>query len=70
MSFPRRLRLALALDAALTSRVLAITVRAIYTWQRRQARRLRVQPGGAKAAESLVKYGSQRGVTVAIKEYP
>jgi hypothetical protein len=40
MSFPRRLRLALALDAALTTRVLAITVRAIFAWQRRRARGL------------------------------
>ena len=40
MSFPRRLRLALALDARLTARVLAITLRAIFAWQRRQARRL------------------------------
>jgi ribosomal protein S27E len=40
MSFPRRLRLALALDAALTTRVLAITVRAIFAWQRRRARRV------------------------------
>ena len=40
MSFPRRLRLALALDAALTTRLLAITLRAIFAWQRRRARRL------------------------------
>jgi hypothetical protein len=40
MSFPRRLRLALALDATLMARVLAITLRAIFAWQRRQARRL------------------------------
>ena len=40
MSFPRRLRLALALDAALTTRVLTITLRAIFAWQRRRARRL------------------------------
>ena len=40
MSFPRRLRLALALDAVLTTRVLAITLRAIFAWQRRRARRL------------------------------
>ena len=40
MSFPRRLRLALALDATLTTRVLAITLRAIFAWQRRRARRL------------------------------
>ena len=49
MSFPRRLRLALALDAALTTRVLAITLRAIFAWQRRRARRLgwRVSRTGA-----------------------
>ena len=40
MSFPRRLRLALAIDSTLTTRVLAITVRAIFAWQRRRARRL------------------------------
>jgi hypothetical protein len=54
MSFPRRLRLALALDAALTTRVLAITLRAIFAWQRRRARRLgwRVSRTGAVISSS------------------
>ena len=29
---------------------------------------LRVQPGGANFAQSLIKYGKQRGVTVIVKE--
>lgn len=31
---------------------------------------LRVQPGGSAAAQSLVKYGATRGVTVIVKVYP
>jgi len=31
---------------------------------------LRVQPGGAGAAQSLVGYGQQQGITVIIKEFP
>lgn len=31
---------------------------------------MRVQPGGAGAAESLIEFGSKRGVTVRISEYP
>jgi filamentous hemagglutinin len=31
---------------------------------------LRVQPGGAEAAQSLIDYGAQFGVRVIIKEYP
>jgi hypothetical protein len=31
---------------------------------------MRVQPGGASAAQSLIGFGSKRGVTVRISEYP
>src|SRR5262249_16027552 len=38
MSFPKRIRFHLALDAKLASRVLAIFLRAIFAWQRRKPR--------------------------------
>ena len=31
---------------------------------------IRVQPGGAAAAEQLIPYGKTRGVTVVVKEFP
>lgn len=31
---------------------------------------LRVQPGGAAAAQHLINYGQQRGIGVVIKEFP
>jgi hypothetical protein len=31
---------------------------------------LRVQPGGRAAAQDLISYGSNRGVTVIVKEFP
>src|SRR5206468_2629463 len=58
MSFPKRVRLHLALDAQLASRVLAVLLRAVFVWQRRKARCLGRRVARTGAVTFLQRFSS------------
>jgi hypothetical protein len=58
ISFPKTVRLRLALDARLASRVLAIFLRTVFAWQRRKARSVGCRHAGVGAVTFVQRFSS------------